>query len=75
MILGIYLFSVIYCIFRMYKSFVKNHGNNVIGASPGLETLAIIVLAPVMMIVDVSMTWIRLYREAEEVRRNNEKIF
>jgi len=75
MIWIIYLFSVVYCIFRMYKRYVKYHGTDVIGATPGLETLAIIALAPVLMIVDVSMTWIRLYREAEEVRRDNQKIF
>ena len=44
-------------------------------ATPALETLAIIVLAPILMIVDVSMTWVRLYREADEVRQNREKIF
>jgi hypothetical protein len=54
---------------------MKSHGNNVIGSSPGLETLAILVLAPVMMVVDVSLTWVRLYREAEEVRRDNQKIY
>ena len=75
MILGIYLFSVVYCVFRMYRSYMKSHGNNVIGSSPGLETLAILVLAPVMMVVDVSLTWVRLYREAEEVRRDNQKIY
>ena len=75
MIWFIYIFSVFYCVFRMYKSYMKSHGNNVIGSSPGLETLAIIALAPVLMVVDVSMTWIRLYREAEEVRRDNQKFF
>jgi hypothetical protein len=59
----------------MYKRYVKYHGTDVIGTTPGLETLAIIALAPVLMVVDVSMTWIRLYREAEEVRRDNQKIF
>lgn len=75
MIWFIYVFSVVYCIFRMYKSYMKSHGSNVIGSSPGLETLAILALAPVLMVVDVSITWVRLYREAEEVRRDNQKIF
>ena len=52
---------------------MKTHSNNVIGSSPGLETLAILVMAPVMMIVDVSLTWIRIYKEAEEARRRNDK--
>jgi hypothetical protein len=53
---------------------MKSHGNNVIGSSPGLETLAIIVMAPVMMVVDVSLTWIRIYKESEEARRRNSSL-
>lgn len=69
-----YLVSVIYCIWRMTRSYMKTHGNNVIGSSPGLETLAIIVMAPVMMVVDVSLTWIRIYKDAEQARRNNSSL-
>ena len=53
---------------------MKSHGNNVIGSTPGLETLAILVMAPVLMVVDVTMTWIRLYKQAEESRRNNSSL-
>lgn len=74
MLLVIYLVSVVYCIWRMTRSYMKTHGNNVIGSSPGLETLAILVMAPVMMVVDVSMTWIRIYKEAEQARRNNSSL-
>ena len=69
-----YAISVVYCIWRMTRSYMKSHGNNVIGSSPGLETLAILVLAPVMMVVDVSLTWIRIYKEAEQARRNNSSL-
>ena len=74
MFLSFYLVSVIYCIWRMTRSYMKTHGNNVIGSSPGLETLAIIVMAPVMMVVDVSLTWIRIYKDAEQARRNNSSL-
>jgi hypothetical protein len=58
----------------MVRSYVKRHGNDVIGTSPGLETLAIIVMAPVLMIVDVTLTWIRLYSAAETARRNGSSL-
>lgn len=70
----VYLVSVVYCVWRMVRSYVKRHGNDVIGTSPGLETLAIIVMAPVLMIVDVTLTWIRLYSDAEKARRNNSSL-
>jgi len=50
-------------------------GESVIGPTPGLDTLVVLIFAPVLAIVDVSMTWIRLYKEAEEKRRNREKLF
>lgn len=74
MLFTIYVVSVIYCIYKMYRSYSKRKVDPVY-ASPGLETLAIIAMAPVLMAVDASLTWIRLYKEADEVRRNREKVF
>jgi len=74
MFLVIYLVSVFYCIWRMVRSYVKRNGGDVVYATPGLETLAIIVMAPVLMVVDVTLTWIRLYSEAEKARRNNSSL-
>jgi hypothetical protein len=58
----------------MYRSYSKRKVDPVF-ASPGLETLAILAMAPVLMVVDVSMTWIRLYREADEVKQSRERVF
>ena len=46
-----------------------------LGINPGLDTLAVLFLAPVLMVVDVTLTWIRIYKEAEEARINREKIY
>ena len=65
MIWIIYLISVLYCITKMYKSYTRKYDiSNPIGPTPGLETLAIIIMAPVLMAVDVSATWIRKYKES-----------
>jgi len=61
----IYIISVVYCVYKMYKSYTTKNEDPT-HASPGLETLAILVMAPVLMAVDVSMTWIRLYRERKQ---------
>lgn len=52
-------------------SYKKN--NDVLYASPALETLAILVMAPVLMAVDISFTWIRKYKEYRQEK--TEKIF
>ena len=74
MLFTIYVVSVLYCVYKMYRSYSKGKVDPV-HASPGLETLAILAMAPVLMAVDASMTWIRLYKEADEVKRNREKVF
>jgi hypothetical protein len=58
----IYIVSVVYCVYKMYKSYTKKNEDPT-HTSPGLDTLAIIAMAPVLMAVDVSMTWVRLYKE------------
>jgi hypothetical protein len=46
-----------------------------LGINPGLDSIAVLMLAPILMVVDVILTWIRLYKEAEEARRKKDKIF
>ena len=43
------------------------------GNSPELDSIMVLVMAWVLAPVDVSLTWIRMYKEAEEARRNQEK--
>lgn len=45
-----------------------------LGISPGLESLGLIIMCWILAPVDITLTWIRLYKEAEEARRNNSKI-
>ena len=73
MLVAIYLISVLYCVVKMYKSYRVKH-EDPLYATPGLETLSILIMAPVLMAVDVSATWIRKYREYKE-DINEEKIF
>jgi hypothetical protein len=60
----IYIISVVYCVYKMYRRYSQN--NDPLYSTPGLDTLAILVMAPILMAVDVSMTWIRLYRERKQ---------
>ena len=56
----------------MYKSYNKK-GIDPVYATPGLETLAILVMAPVLMAVDATFTWVRKYKEYKEEKQD--KIF
>jgi hypothetical protein len=71
MIWIIYLLSIVYCIYQLNKRYQKNDLGGSIGMSPGLDTLMVVLLAPILAVIDVSLTWIRVYKEAEEARRRN----
>jgi hypothetical protein len=53
----------------MYKNYSKN--DDPLHASPALETLAILVMAPVLMAVDISFTWVRKYKEYKQEKQDN----
>jgi len=44
-----------------------------IGLSPGLDTLMVIVMAWILAPLDVSITWIKMVKEAEQARINQSK--
>ena len=67
----IYLASVAYCLYQLSKRYNKTNLGGGIGMSPGLDSIMVVLLAPLLAIVDVSLTWIRIYKEAEEARRKN----
>lgn len=56
----------------MYRSYSKKNVDPLY-ATPGLETLAILVMAPVLMAVDISLTWVRKFKEYREEKQD--KIF
>jgi hypothetical protein len=59
----------------MSVSYKRDFENSPIGPTPGLETLFILLFAPILAAVDASLTWIRLVREAEEAKRRNSKVY
>ena len=75
MFLSFYILCIFYCLYRLIKRYQQIQNPGMIGVSPGLDMIMVLMLAPILAIVDVSLTWIRLYKEAEEAKRNKEKIF
>ena len=66
-----YILSVVYCIYQMQKRWSTSSNTT---SSPEMDVLAVIIMAPILMAVDISMTWTRLYKEAEEARRKTPKL-
>jgi hypothetical protein len=42
-----------------------------LGITPGLDSLALMIMCWILAPVDIFLTWVRVYREAEEARRKH----
>lgn len=62
-----YVISIVYCFYQLNKKYM-NRGIEY-GTSPELDGIMVLVMAWVLAPVDVSITWIRMVKEAEEARR------
>ena len=68
-----YVICIIYCFYQLNKKY-KNRGVDY-GTSPELDSIMVLIMAWVLAPVDVSITWIRMVKEAEEVLiRQNKKV-
>ena len=76
MYLTFHIICAIYCFIQLIRKYRKIANPGMIGVSPGLDAIMVVVLAPALAIVDLSLTWIRMYKEAEEARiRNDKQVF
>ncbi len=67
-----YVICIIYCFIQLHKKY-KKVGVDSMGNSPELDSIMVLVMAWILAPVDVSLTWINMYKAAEEVRREQEK--
>jgi len=71
MLLTYYIICIIYCFYQLNKRY-KRSGTEY--NSPELDAIMVLVMAWVLAPVDVSLTWIRWTKEAEEARINQMKL-
>ncbi len=69
-----YLLCFVYCIYQLVRKWNKNVMAGGLGITPGLDSIMIIIMAPILAPIDIFLTWMRLYKEAEEARRNQSKL-
>jgi hypothetical protein len=69
-----YIISFIYCAIMSIRKWNRDVMAGGLGISPGLESIALLLMCWVLAPVDLFLTWVRLYKEAEEARRNNNKV-
>jgi len=70
-----YLVCLIYCMIMSVRRWSRDVMSGGLGISPGLDTLALLIMCWALAPVDVFLTWVRVYKEAEEARRKNTSVF
>ncbi len=69
-----YVVCFIYCVIMSIRKWNRDVMSGGLGISPGLESMALIIMCWILAPIDVFLTWVRVYKEAEEARRNNSQI-
>jgi hypothetical protein len=67
-----YVICVIYCFYQLN---VKYKQRGIEYSSPELDAIMVLVMAWVLAPMDVSITWIRMVKEAEEAKRRNTNLY
>jgi hypothetical protein len=66
-----YIICIIYCFYQLNKKY-KTRGVEY-GTSPELDSIMVLVMAGILAPVDVTITWIKMVKEAEEAKRRVQK--
>ena len=69
MFIGYYVICVVYCFYQLFSKFKQRYDGSITANSPELDTIMVMVMAWVLAPIDISLTWIRWVKEAEEARR------
>ena len=74
MFITYYVICIIYCFYQLFRKFNQRYDSGPTGNSPELDSIMVLMMAWVLAPIDVSLTWIRWYKEADEARiRYNER--
>ena len=74
MFITYYLICIIYCYYQLFVKLNHRYDDGPTGNSPELDAIMVLVMAWVLAPIDMSLTWIRWYKEAEQARINQSKL-
>ena len=68
-----YIICIIYCFYQLFKNLNRRYDGSITAQSPELDTIMVVVMAWILAPIDVSLTWIRMVKDAEQARINQSK--
>lgn len=73
MFITYYVICIIYCFYQLFKKYKHRYSAGMPGNSPELDSIMVLVMAWILAPVDVSLTWIRWYKEAEAAKTTRKR--
>ncbi len=70
-----YVISVFYCIYQLSKRWKQSIMPGGLGVTPALDTIMVLFIGPFLAPIDFFLTWVRIYKDADQSRIDNEKIY
>lgn len=70
-----HIICFLYCLWRFIKRYRRTSLDGVIGVYPGLDVLMAIMLAPLLCITDIIVTWVYMIIEWKKTNENRRKVF
>ena len=68
-----YLITLTYCLIMSARKWNRDVRAGGLGITPGLDIMALLLMCWALAPVDIFLTWVRVYKEAEEARRRANK--
>jgi hypothetical protein len=66
-----YVITFLYCVIMQARRWNRDVREGGLGITPGLDILAIAIMCWALAPVDIFLTWVKVYKEAEEARRKH----
>lgn len=73
MFITYYIICIIYCFYQLFVKLNHRYDDGPTGNSPELDSIMVLVMAWILAPIDVSLTWIRWYKDAESARIRHSK--
>lgn len=61
-----HLICIVYCLWRINKRYKKVSLDGIIGVTPGLDTVIVILIAPVLAVLDIIITWVKIIKNRNQ---------
>ncbi len=69
-----YIITFLYCMIMSFKKWNREVRSGGLGITPGLDTIALLLMCWILAPIDIFLTWVRLYREAAEAKDSDQFI-